>query len=348
MSAITTIENGLLQGDLDANDKTILNLDLTGLGLTKASVGLGNVDNTSDINKPISTAVATALELKEDEFPAGTTSQFLIGDKTWLDFGALALEDGATTLPLLSVTALAADGYASLKALRHDTVANVNLTHIGASVAGNILTGLPAANVGLVAFEGCAYGVINTLNSAPIVFGVNNTKRMRLALGLNVGGDTDPGAGCITAYGTITAGILAGVGSGITGLTKEQIPGTLNATIVPRLIINGVGGAGFVALGAQTSSPTTTALAHIFATSNGRIALKSSGGAAPAIIFDHASMTADHTYLTPNWDGTFESRVAVPASAAASGVAGQVAYDASFEYRCISSGVWVRNSHATW
>lgn len=45
---------------------------------------------------------------------------------------------------------------------------------------------------------------------------------------------------------------------------------------------------------------------------------------------------------------TLEGRVAVPASAAAAGVAGQTAYDASFEYRCIASGNWVRNAHATW
>ena len=35
-------------------------------GLTKASVGLGNVDNTSDANKPISTATQTALNAKQD------------------------------------------------------------------------------------------------------------------------------------------------------------------------------------------------------------------------------------------------------------------------------------------
>jgi hypothetical protein len=33
-------------------------------GITKAMVGLGNVDNTSDINKPISTATQTAFNLK--------------------------------------------------------------------------------------------------------------------------------------------------------------------------------------------------------------------------------------------------------------------------------------------
>ena len=35
-------------------------------GTTKSDVGLGNVDNTSDLNKPISTATQTALDLKEN------------------------------------------------------------------------------------------------------------------------------------------------------------------------------------------------------------------------------------------------------------------------------------------
>jgi hypothetical protein len=35
-------------------------------GINKTKVGLGNVDNTSDLNKPISTATQAALNLKED------------------------------------------------------------------------------------------------------------------------------------------------------------------------------------------------------------------------------------------------------------------------------------------
>jgi hypothetical protein len=38
----------------------------SGLSLTKADVGLGNVDNTSDANKPISNATQTALNGKQD------------------------------------------------------------------------------------------------------------------------------------------------------------------------------------------------------------------------------------------------------------------------------------------
>lgn len=40
---------------------TTINGTLTGAGVTKAAVGLGNVDNTSDVNKPVSTAQSAAI-----------------------------------------------------------------------------------------------------------------------------------------------------------------------------------------------------------------------------------------------------------------------------------------------
>ena len=54
--------------------------------LTKADVGLGSVDNTSDAAKPISTATQAALSGKEPSISAGTTAQYWRGDKTWRDF----------------------------------------------------------------------------------------------------------------------------------------------------------------------------------------------------------------------------------------------------------------------
>lgn len=42
------------------------------VNVTKADVGLGNVDNTSDVNKPISTATQTALDGKENSFSKNT------------------------------------------------------------------------------------------------------------------------------------------------------------------------------------------------------------------------------------------------------------------------------------
>lgn len=40
--------------------------------VTKSQIGLGNVDNTSDVNKPVSTATQIALNKKQDKLTAGT------------------------------------------------------------------------------------------------------------------------------------------------------------------------------------------------------------------------------------------------------------------------------------
>lgn len=340
------LKNAFFQSDLDARDFTILNLDLTGLGLTKSSVGLGNVDNTSDLNKPISNATQTALNNKEPLIAAGLVGQFWTGIKTWQTYGALALQDGVTTLPIISVKAANATADGVLAAVRNDALAQVKLAQLGASVTDPVLTGVPGANVGMLSFEADSFAVIRSTNSSPIVFGTNNIKRARIGLGLSVGTDSEAGAGCILATGTIT-GTLSGDGAGITGLVKNQIPGTLNATVVPRLTINGVGGAGYILLGTQSSDPAISA-AHLFG-KDGRVALGHSGSTSHAISFDNGGLTGDCIYLMPNWTaGTLECRVAVPASAAAAGVAGQKAYDASFEYRCVATNTWKRVAIATW
>lgn len=56
------------------NDGTI------SVSLTKSSVGLGNVDNTSDMNKPVSTAQATAIAAKASK---PTYTQVTIAASGW-------------------------------------------------------------------------------------------------------------------------------------------------------------------------------------------------------------------------------------------------------------------------
>lgn len=68
----------------------------TGLALTKSDVGLGNVDNTSDANKPVSTATTTALAGKSDTshthlLAAGAT------DVTMTAANLNTLDDGVNT-----------------------------------------------------------------------------------------------------------------------------------------------------------------------------------------------------------------------------------------------------------
>jgi len=65
--------------------------------LSKSKVGLANVDNTSDLNKPISSAVATALATKQASLPVGSTTQYLRGDGTLATFPDIPSTNGFVT-----------------------------------------------------------------------------------------------------------------------------------------------------------------------------------------------------------------------------------------------------------
>jgi hypothetical protein len=82
----------------------------------KNILAINNVDNTSDLNKPISTATQTALNAKENTITAGTTAQYYRGDKTFqtLDKTAVGLGnvDNTSDLnkPISTATQTALDG----------------------------------------------------------------------------------------------------------------------------------------------------------------------------------------------------------------------------------------------
>lgn len=92
-------------------DKTFQTLD-------KAAVGLDQVDNTSDANKPISTATQTALDGKEPTVTAGTVSQYYRGDKTFqeLDKAAVGLDQVDNTSDLNKPISTATQAALDLKA----------------------------------------------------------------------------------------------------------------------------------------------------------------------------------------------------------------------------------------
>ncbi len=87
--------------------------------LTKSDVGLGNVDNTSDANKPVSTAQQTALDAKADNGhghsnATASVSGFMSStDKSKLDgiaAGAEVNQNAFTTIAVSGQTSVAADG----------------------------------------------------------------------------------------------------------------------------------------------------------------------------------------------------------------------------------------------
>lgn len=103
------IYNGSTWEKSDTTDAVATVAGRTGnVTLTKADVGLSNVDDTSDASKPVSTATATALGLKENAITAGTTAQYFRGDKTFQTLNAAAISDFNTASDARVATAIAA------------------------------------------------------------------------------------------------------------------------------------------------------------------------------------------------------------------------------------------------
>jgi nitrogen fixation protein len=100
-NAVNSLYSGLAASKQDTlvsgtNIKTIEGQSLLGSGnidLSKSDVGLGNVDNTTDLNKPISTATQTALDTKQATLVSATNIKTINGSSI-LGSGDLAVSGG--------------------------------------------------------------------------------------------------------------------------------------------------------------------------------------------------------------------------------------------------------------
>ena len=105
----TTIATGL------ATKAPIASPTFTGTvsGVTKAHVGLGNVDNTSDANKPISTATQTALDLKANSADITELSQDAVNSALTAGSGITkTYNDSANTITVAVDSTIATKTYA--------------------------------------------------------------------------------------------------------------------------------------------------------------------------------------------------------------------------------------------
>ena len=116
VSAVTSTELGYLDG-VTSNIQTQLNNKLSSapvtsvnnktgaVTLTKGDVGLGNVDNTSDANKPISNATQTALNDKQSKITANGilkgdgTGTITAADETEVELVDLPIRAESITIP---------------------------------------------------------------------------------------------------------------------------------------------------------------------------------------------------------------------------------------------------------
>lgn len=71
---------------------------------TLAEIGLENVNNTADIDKPISTLQAEAINQKEPKISSSSASKYFAGDKAWHDLANDVRSIGLTGLSLLTAT----------------------------------------------------------------------------------------------------------------------------------------------------------------------------------------------------------------------------------------------------
>lgn len=110
----------------------------TPTGITKSDVGLANVDNTTDANKPVSTATQTALDLKLASSTAATTYAPL-ASPTFT--GTVTLPSGTVTSTMIADGTIAdadinASAAIALSKLATDPLARAN--HTGSQAASTI------------------------------------------------------------------------------------------------------------------------------------------------------------------------------------------------------------------
>jgi len=92
---------------------------------TPIDIGLGNVDNTSDVNKPVSTAQATAIGFKEDSSNKSTsTSDFASSTKFPVWSVIVSFFDGAKILSLLGISSISGTNTGDETAARIGTIVN--------------------------------------------------------------------------------------------------------------------------------------------------------------------------------------------------------------------------------
>ena len=221
--------------------------------LTKSDVGLANVDNTSDANKPVSTAQQTALNLK-----ANLASPVFTGNVTGLGIATGTSFNSITGLSSVvgTTNGTAAIG-TSTTAARADHVHPVQTTITGNAATATALQ--TSRNIGGVAFNGTSDitlpGVNATGNQATTGNAATATKlatARNIALAGDITGSADfDGTTNISITATIAANsVVLGTDTtgnyvaGNTAGTGISITGTAGEGWSPTIALTNVGAAG--------------------------------------------------------------------------------------------------------
>jgi len=236
--------------------QTLTNKTITSpSGLVKADVGLGNVDNTSDANKPVSTAAQSALDLKANlesptftgtvTLPTGTVTSGMIADGTIVnaDINASAAIDW-TKLAVSSTVSATELGYV-------DGVTSSIQTQLDAKLA-SASAASTYAPIASPTFTGTVSGVTKSMvglgnvdNTSDANKPVSTATQTALDAKLSLAGGTMTGA--LTLSGAPTADSHAATKAYVDGVTSNinfhqpvRVATTGNITLSGTQTIDGV------------------------------------------------------------------------------------------------------------
>lgn len=179
-------------------------------GVTKAHVGLGNVDNTSDANKPVSSAAQTLINLKAPLESPTFTGTVAGVTKAHVGLGNADNTSDANK-PISSATQTALDAKASNSALADHAADTTSIHGIADTAALETQTGAQTkATTALNSANTFTTAAIDALTTSVIEEGTNlyfTNERAQDAVGTNVGNGL--------AYDDPTAAISVKLGTGV-------------------------------------------------------------------------------------------------------------------------------------
>jgi hypothetical protein len=202
---------GKLQAQITANLSTLTShtSDTSNPHVTtKAQVGLGDADNTSDANKPVSTATQTALNAKQDTLVSNTNIK-TVNSTTLLGSGDIAVQPtlvSGTSIKTVNSNSLLGSGDV---AVQETLVSGTNIKTINSTSllgSGNIVIsgggGSPSGVAGSIQFsDGSAFA-----SDATKFFWDNTNKRF--GVGTNAPSAIIAAVGSVTASSALARGVF--------------------------------------------------------------------------------------------------------------------------------------------